>query len=95
MGSFLVRIKVMPTGPEVPAQQLLESVKGHLEKDMVVRKSTEDPIAFGLYALILDIVTPDEEGMVDKVEQSISTAPMVSQYELQGVSRLSSQLKNL
>jgi elongation factor 1-beta len=95
MGSFLVRIKVMPSGPEVPPQELLDSLKGSLPKEMVVRGSKEDPIAFGLYALIVDIVTPDTEGMVDKVEEAVAKAPLVTQSELQGVSRLSSQLKNV
>ena len=51
MGSYVVRIKVLPTGPEVPSQQLLDSVKARLEKDMVFRTSREEPIAFGLYSL--------------------------------------------
>ena len=71
MGSYVVRIKVLPTGPEVPPQQLLDSIKGKLDKDMVLRSSKEDPIAFGLYSLTVDIVTPEEEGRIDKVEQRI------------------------
>ena len=95
MGSYLVRIKVLPTGPEVPSQQLLDSVKGRLEKDMVLKNSKEEPIAFGLYSLTIDIVTPEVEGMNDKVELAVAAAPLVAQSELIGASRLSSQLKNL
>ncbi len=95
MGSYLVRIKVLPTGPEVPSQQLLDSVEGRLEKDMVLKNSREEPIAFGLYALIIDIVVPEVEGMIDKVEQVVAAAPFVAQSELVGASRLSSQLKNV
>ncbi|MDA4113795.1 MAG: elongation factor 1-beta [Thaumarchaeota archaeon] len=93
MGSYVVRIKVLPTGPEVPSQQLLDSIKGKLDKDMVLRNSKEEPIAFGLYSLTLDIVTPEEEGMIDKVEQAVATAPSVAQSELLAASRMSSQLK--
>jgi len=95
MGSYLVRLKVLPTGPEVPSQQLLDSIKGHLEKDMVFKNSKEDPIAFGLYSLTIDIVVPEVEGMIDKVEASVARAPLVAQSELIGASRLSSQLKNV
>ena len=95
MGSYLVRIKVLPTGPEVPAQQLIDSVKGRLDKDMVFKNSKEDPIAFGLYSLTIDIIVPEVEGMIDKVEAAVAGAPLVAQSELMGVSRLSSQLKNL
>ena len=93
MGSYLVRIKVLPSGPEVPSAKLLDSIRGALGKDMVVKGSKEEPIAFGLYALIVDIVAPEEEGMVDKVEEAVSKAPLVTQHDLLGVSRLSSHLK--
>ena len=92
-GSYLIRVKTMPSGPEVPSAKLLDSIKGSLEKDMTLKSSREDPIAFGLYALIVDIVAPEEEGMVDKVEAAVGKAPLVNQSELMGVSRLSSHLK--
>ena len=93
MGSYLVRVKVMPSGPEVPSEKLLESIKGVLGKEMSLKASKVDPIAFGLYALIVDIVAPEEEGMVDKVEQAVAKAPLVTQSDLMGVSRMSSHLK--
>jgi len=95
MGSYLVRIKVLPTGPEVPSEQLLESVKGRLEKDMVLKNSKQEPIAFGLYSLTIDVVVPEVEGAIDRVEQAVAAAPMAAQSELIGASRLSSQLKNV
>ncbi|MGH9918822.1 MAG: hypothetical protein ACRD6W_08155, partial [Nitrososphaerales archaeon] len=48
---------------------------------------------FGLYALIVDVVAPEEEGMVDKVEQAIAKASLVTQSDLIAVSRMSSHLK--
>ena len=93
MGAYLVRVKVMPSGPEVPSDKLLESIKGVLGKEMTLRASKEDPIAFGLYALIVDIVAPEEEGMVDRVEAAVAKAPLVTQSDLMGVSRMSSHLK--
>ena len=45
MGSYLVRVKVMPSGPEVPSEKLLESVKGVLGKEMSLKGSKVDPIA--------------------------------------------------
>ena len=62
---------------------------------MVFKNSKEDPIAFGLYSLTIDIVVPEVEGMIDKVEVAVASAPLVAQSELMGASRLSSQLKNL
>ncbi len=93
MGSYLVRVKVMPSGPEVPSENLLDSVKGVLTAEMTLKGSKVDPIAFGLYALIVDVVAPEEEGMVDKVEQAIAKASLVTQSDLIAVSRMSSHLK--
>ena len=93
MGSYVVRIKVLPTGPEVPAQKLLEAIKGNLESEMSIRSSKEEPIAFGLYSLTVDVVAPEIEGMVDKVEKAVSTATDVAQSDMLGVSRMSSTLK--
>jgi elongation factor 1-beta len=93
VGSYVIRIKVLPTGPEVPYNALLDGVKGNLTSQMVLKTSREEPIAYGLYALLIDVVAPEEEGMVDKVEHAVSTAPNVAQYELTAVSRMSSTLK--
>jgi len=93
VGSYVIRIKVLPTGPEIPYNAFLDGVKGNLTSQMSLRSSREEPIAFGLYALVIDVVAPEEEGMVDKVENAVSTAPNVSQYELTAVSRMSSTLK--
>jgi len=93
MGSYQIRVKVMPSGPEVPSEKLLESIKGVLSTEMSLKGSKVDPIAFGLYALVVDIVAPEEEGMVDKVEAAVAKAPLVTQSDLIGVSRMSSHLK--
>jgi translation elongation factor aEF-1 beta len=79
----------------VPSQQLLESVKEKLGKDMVLKASKEEPIAFGLYSLTIDVVVPEVEGEIDKVEAAVASASLVAQSELIGASRLSSQLKNV
>ena len=83
----------MPSGPEVPSDKLLESVKGVLGKEMTLKSSKVDPIAFGLYALIVDIVAPEEEGMVDKVEQAVAKAPLVTQSDLMGSAGCRATLK--
>jgi translation elongation factor aEF-1 beta len=93
MGSYIVRIKILPTGPEVPSQKLLEAVKAKMTTEMSVRSSKEEPIAFGLYSLTVDVVAPEVEGMVDKVEEAVAKATDVGQSELIGVSRMSSTLK--
>ncbi len=88
----MVRLKVLPNDVSVDDQKLLSSISTALGEERPIRGSKTDPIAFGLYALIIDVVVPEGEGAIDAVEQAVSTAPMVGQSELQGVSRQSTTL---
>ncbi len=86
-------MKVLPSGPEVEAEKLLDSLKRALGEGRSIKNSKVEPIAFGLYGLLIDVVAPEGEGMVDEVEKSVSSAPLVSQYEVLGVSRMSSRVR--
>jgi elongation factor 1-beta len=92
MGSYVIRLKVLPEDTTMDHQKIIDSVAGVLPKSAQIRGHKIEPIAFGLSAIILDIVAPEEEGMIDKVEEVVSKAPLVSQYELIAVSRMSSKL---
>lgn len=92
MGSYVIRVKLLPEDTTTEHQKLVESVQGVLPKETRIRSHKVEPIAFGLSAVIVDIVAPEEEGMIDRVEEVVSKAPLVSQYEVMGVSRLSSRL---
>ena len=92
MGSYVIRIKVLPEDTSTEHQKVLESVTRSLPAQAVVRSHKVEPIAFGLSAVIVDIVAPEEEGVIDRIEAAVSKAPLVSQYELMGVSRMSSRL---
>lgn len=92
MGSYIIRIKVLPTDTTTEHQKIVDSVKAALPSDCQLRGHRIEPIAFGLSAIIVDILAPEEEGVIDKVEQAISSAPLVGQIEPMGVSRMSSRL---
>jgi elongation factor 1-beta len=92
MGSYVIRIKVLPEDTTTDLQKVIDSVKSKLPSFAQLRNHRTEPIAFGLSAIIVDIVAPEEEGAIDKVEASISTAPLVGQVEMMGVSRMSSKL---
>lgn len=92
MRSYVMRVKILPEDTSTDHQKLVDSVTKSLPKGVSVRNQRIEPIAFGLSAVIVDIVAPEEEGMIDKIEESISKAPLVSQYEVTGVSRMSARL---
>jgi elongation factor 1-beta len=92
MGSYVIRLKVLPEDTSTEHQKIVDSVSKSLPAGATIRGQRIEPIAFGLSAIILDVVAPEEEGVIDRVEEAVSGAPLVGQYELMGVSRLSSRL---
>ena len=92
MGSYVIRLKLLPEDTATESQKLLDSVTKALPSGTQLRGHKVEPIAFGLSATIVDVVAPEEEGVIDKVEEAVSKAPLVGQYELIGVSRMSSKL---
>ena len=92
MGSYVIRLKVLPADTTTEHDRIVKSIADSLPSVAKVRSQRIEPIAFGLSAIILDIVAPEQEGIIDSVEESISKAPLVGQSELVGVSRMSSKL---
>ena len=92
MGSYVIRLKLLPEDTTTDLQKMVETVAGLLPKPAQIRSHKIEPIAFGLSAIIVDVVAPEEEGVIDRIEDIVSKAPLVSQYELIAVSRMSSKL---
>ena len=92
MGSYVIRFKVLPQDTTTEHQRIIDSVAGALPGQAKIRSQKIEPIAFGLSAIIVDVVAPEEEGVIEKIEAAVSAAPLVGQSELMGVSRMSSKL---
>ncbi|MGD0318975.1 MAG: elongation factor 1-beta [Nitrososphaerales archaeon] len=92
MGSYVIRLKVLPQDTTTEHQKIIDSVAGALPGQAKIRSQRIEPIAFGLSAIILDVVAPEEEGMIERIEAAVSAAPLVGQSEFMGVSRMSSKL---
>lgn len=92
MGSYVIRLKVLPVDTTTEHEKITKSVADSLPAGAQVRSHKIEPIAFGLSAIIFDIVAPEEEGVIDGIEKAVSEAPFVGQSELVGVSRMSSKL---
>lgn len=92
VNSYIIRLKVLPADVSTEQEKMVKAISDSLPAGAQVRGQKVEPIAFGLYAVILDVVAPEQEGMIDTVEASVSKAPLVGQYELVGVSRMSSKL---
>jgi elongation factor 1-beta len=82
----------MPKEAEIKPPQILESIKASNES-ITVRSSKEEPIAFGVVALVADFVTEDRSGAMEEIENAIRSSGLVGEFEVLGASRMSVDVK--
>jgi translation elongation factor aEF-1 beta len=90
MGEVLITLKVMPEDMDKFDElknnilNLLRTGTGGLVKSA---KLSEQDVAFGMKAIVVNFVMPDGDG-ISKVEQQIAALPNVSSSETEGMDRL-------
>ena len=90
MPKILAQLKILPTGPEVDLNKVLETIKTFENQEIMVRGHTTQPIAFGLVAIKLTTIIEGEHGskVLDQLEDKIRAIKDVSQVETEAVSLL-------
>jgi len=81
MGDVIVVLRVMPEGVDV-----IEDVKKGLG-ELEPQKIEEEPVAFGLKALKVTKIVPDEENFLEDLEGKIRSIQGVQSVEVLTVSR--------
>ncbi len=82
MAKVVVSLKVFPADINVSLDELKKKIEEKLPNYASVYKFEEEPIAFGLVALIAHIVLPENQaGGVDEVEKSIQNIKDVSDIQ--------------
>lgn len=67
MGEVAVTVQVMPDGKEVDLDSLREEIESLIDP----RSIEEEPVAFGLEAIKVLKVIPEDEGGSDKLEEDL------------------------
>ncbi len=79
MGTVAVILRVMPESPELDLGRLKDQIKRQVP---AVRDIREEPIGFGLKALIVAALVDDAAGESDAVETAIQKIPGVERAEI-------------
>jgi elongation factor 1-beta len=88
MAEIIVSLKVMPEGLEVDLKELKAKCKEKLEQlDCKFKNVEEQPIAFGLKALIFKFSRDEKLGSLDVVEEGLKEIKGVSQADVTQVGR--------
>jgi elongation factor 1-beta len=89
VGKIVIAYKIFPSESSVDLKLLQEKIKKKLSGIASVQRFAEEPIAFGLSALIVNMVLPeDKEGILDETEKKLTDLKEVGQIQTLGVNRL-------
>jgi len=85
----LASIKIFPNDANIDLSGLKNKIQSSLPAGSTVQKFDEEPVAFGLVALIAYVVLPeDAAGHMEQVEEAIRSIDQVSQIEVLRVGRV-------
>jgi elongation factor 1-beta len=88
MYNLIATLRVLPESPEVDLESLEKTVGEKIPSHMELHGVEREPIAFGLVALILTVLTTDDDkGDITPVEEAIQAIEQVSQVEVTDVRR--------
>jgi elongation factor 1-beta len=88
LAKVLASIKIFPTDANLDLEALKSKIQQALPGGSTVQKFEEEPVAFGLVALIAHVVLPEDvEGKMDQVEESIRAVDWVSEIQVLRVGR--------
>ena len=88
MGEVVATIKLMPESPDVDLKKMKDEIQASIPENAELHKIEEEPIAFGLVALIVQIIVEDEEGGTEQAEENLVKIEGVSNIEVTDVRRL-------
>ena len=90
MGNVIISYKIFPTDIIVDFTDLKKKIEECLPEFASIYGYGEEPIAFGLKALIVHIKFPeDKSGMLDEFEKKLETVSEISQVQTIMVRRVS------
>jgi len=82
MGTVGVKIKVMPSSPETNLEEIKKKIRDLVEKNGGKNRDyTEEPIAFGLKAIISFFEWPEEKEL-DELEDKIKKVKNVNSEQV-------------
>jgi elongation factor 1-beta len=88
MAKIVASLKILPIDVSTDLNILRDEVENILPKNASIYKFEEDPIAFGLVALIAHIIIPEEGEEMNRIEKAITDLKEVSQLETLMVRRI-------
>jgi elongation factor 1-beta len=87
LARVVAQIKIFPSETTVDLAELRKKVEKALPPGATVARFDEEPIAFGLVALVASVAMPEAEGQMDKVEGALKSVENVGEIQVVSVWR--------
>ncbi len=84
----IVKIRIMPSSPDTDLEKLKENIKAVVPKDAKLCEMGEEPIAFGLKAIIAVVTVGDVEGGTERVEEAFTKVEGVEGVQVISLDRI-------
>ena len=88
MGEVAAKIRVMPSGMDVDLKKLKEDLTKAIPGGARIHGFSEEPVAFGLKALIVVVKVGDIEGGTELVEAEFSKVKGVESVSVEELGRM-------
>jgi elongation factor 1-beta len=88
MGKVSILFEVMPDGVEVDLKNLEKVITSDLKGLGDLQAIQEKPIAFGLKALMVNVLVDDAEGVMDRLEEKLGSIKNVQSAKVVSMGRL-------
>jgi translation elongation factor aEF-1 beta len=90
LAKVLLSIKVFPSDIAVNLRELKSRIESNLPTEASIYKFDEEPIAFGLVALVAHILIPEKGGInTESIEELIKSIDGVSEIQVISTRRIS------
>ena len=88
MGEVAAKIRIMPSGMDVDLNKLKEELKKVIPEGARLHSFSEEPVAFGLKALMVVVKVGDIEGGTEKVEEAFGKVKGVENVSVEELGRM-------
>ena len=88
MGDVAAKIKIMPTGMDVDLDELKKALTKAVPKGARLHGFSEEPVAFGLKALMVVVKVGDLEGGTELVEEAFGKVKGVENVSVEELGRM-------
>jgi len=88
MGDVAAKIRIMPTGMDVDLNELKKELTKAVPKGARLHGFSEEPVAFGLKALMVVVKVGDLEGGTELVEEAFGKVKGVENVSVEELGRM-------